>query len=173
VAAGLADRAVPFAANTPVVVVPETNPAGLSSPADLARPGLRIVAAAKGVPITSYAEELVAQLATEPGYPAGFTDAYDANVATREDNVGAVLAKVGLGEGDAGIVYATDARASADVRALATPAGVDVRATYAGAVITDSPNRSPAEAFMAWLVGPEAQRVLAARGFLPPPPSTP
>jgi molybdate transport system substrate-binding protein len=168
VASGLGATPVPFAGNAPVVVVPRSNPAAIATPADLARPGVKIVAAADGVPITVYAGELVANLAREPGYPADFAARYEANVVSREDNVGAVLAKVALGEADAGIVYATDARTSSQVRAIAIPAGASVVATFAGSVIVTSPHRAEAAAFLAWLAGSGGRAVLGPLGFLPP-----
>ena len=50
----------------------------IKTPADLARPGVKIIAAGDEVPITKYANQLVANLATEPGYPADFAAAYQA-----------------------------------------------------------------------------------------------
>ena len=71
--AGLADgAAVTFAGNKLTVIVPADNPAGIASPADLAKPGIKVIAAGDEVPITKYATQLVANLAKEPGYPADF-----------------------------------------------------------------------------------------------------
>ncbi len=54
-----------------------------------------------------------------PGAPANFVDTYNANVVSQEDNVKAIVAKIELGEGDAGIVYVTDAAASQKVKTVA------------------------------------------------------
>jgi molybdate transport system substrate-binding protein len=158
---------VVFARNELTVIVPPDDPAGVRTPADLARPGLRIIAAAESVPITKYAEKLVENLGRQPGYPAGFAAAYAANVASREDDVKAVVAKIELGEGDAGIVYATDAAASAKVRAIAVPAAANVPAMYAGDVVKASPHQAAAAAFLHWLAGPDGQAVLSRFGFRP------
>ena len=128
-----------------------------------------MIAVGEGVPITRYAEELVANLAAEPGYPAGFAEAYAGNIASREDNVAAVLAKLGLGEGDAGIVYTTDAAASDRVEALEIPAAARVSATYAGAVLRGSAHPEAAAAFLAWLSGAGGRAVLEPLGFGPAP----
>jgi molybdate transport system substrate-binding protein len=159
---------VVFARNELTVIVPKDDPAGVASPADLAKPGLRIIAAGDAVPITRYANQLVANLAALPGYPADFAAAYEANVASREDDVKAVLAKVELGEGDAGIVYVTDAAASSKVRTIPVPAAANVPATYAGAVVKDSAQPDAARAFLDWLAGSGGQAILARFGFLPP-----
>lgn len=164
-----AGEPVAFATNSLAVIVPTENPAKLASPADLARPGVLVIAAGEGVPITGYATELIANLARQPGYPAGFADAYAANVATREASVRAVVAKLELGEGDAGIVYLTDAVASTAVTSLPVPGGANVTATYAGLVLKESPNPAAAAAFLAWLAGPGGREILEPMGFGPAP----
>ncbi|MHB8459605.1 MAG: molybdate ABC transporter substrate-binding protein [Candidatus Limnocylindrales bacterium] len=160
---------VPFAANLLTVIVPTADPAAIRTPADLARPGVKIIAAGPAVPITRYATRLVANLAALPGYPAGFAAAYAANVASREDNVAAVVAKVALGEGDAAIVYVTDAATSPGVTAIPVPAAANVPATYAGVVVRASRDPVAAQAFLAWFAGPDGQAILRSFGFLPPP----
>ncbi|MBF6605227.1 MAG: molybdate ABC transporter substrate-binding protein [Chloroflexi bacterium] len=167
---GLASGAlVPFAANLLTIIVPTADPAAIRTPADLARPGVKIIAAGPAVPITRYATRLVANLAALPGYPAGFAAAYAANVASREDNVAAVVAKVALGEGDAAIVYVTDAATSPGVIAVPVPAAANVPATYAGVVVRASRDLIGAQAFLAWFAGPDGQAILRSFGFLPPP----
>ena len=156
-----------FAKNKLTVIVPKDNPAKLQTPEDLAKSGVKVIAAGDAVPITKYATQLVGNLAKEPGYPANFVAAYDANIASKEDNVGAIVAKVGTGEGDAGIVYVTDATGK-DVAAIAVPPDANVIATYAGAVLKSSANPSAASTFLTWLAGPDGQATLSGFGFLPP-----
>ncbi|MBA2720051.1 MAG: molybdate ABC transporter substrate-binding protein [Chloroflexi bacterium] len=166
---GLADGAVVnFAGNVLTIIVPADNPGGLATPADLAKSGVKVIAAGDDVPITTYAKQVADLLAKIPGYPAGFATAYDANVVTKEDNVKAVVAKIELGEGDAGIVYVTDAMASAKVGTIAFPAEANVAVIYAGVVVKDSTNLVAAHAFLDWLSGAEAQLVLARLGFTAP-----
>ncbi len=168
--AGLTDGpAVDFAGNTLTVIVPTDNPAGIESPADLARPGIKIVAAGDDVPIATYTDQAIARLAALPGYPAGFARSCTANIVSREQNVNAVVAKIELGEGDAAIVYITDARASTAVAAVAIPDAANVAAAYAGVVVAASTNHDQAHAFLDWLAGPAGASILARFGFVPPP----
>lgn len=160
--------AVSFAGNVLTVIVPPANPAAITTPADLAKSGVKVITAGDDVPITSYANQVVENLAKLSGYPAGFGAAYAANVASKEDNVNAVVAKIELGEGDAGIVYATDAKASTKVMTVAIPDAANVPATYAGVVVAASTHRATAHAFLDWVAGADGQKVLAGFGFGPP-----
>ncbi|HET9853138.1 MAG TPA: molybdate ABC transporter substrate-binding protein [Candidatus Limnocylindrales bacterium] len=162
-------EAVSFAANELAIIVPTDNPARIESAADLAEDGVRIIAAGDEVPITRYATRLVDRLAALPGYPAGFARAYAANVLSREENVRAVVAKIELGEGDAGIVYATDATVSTSVKAIRVPPEANIQATYAAVVVKGSAHEGEAQAFLMWLTGPEGLSILQGLGFLPPP----
>lgn len=166
---GLADgEPVTFATNELTIVVPAGNPAGIVTPVDLARPGVKVIAAGDAVPITTYATQLVANLAGQPGYPADFAVAYAANIASKEDNVKALIAKIELGEGDAGIVYVTDARASSRVVTIDVPDAANVRATYDGVVVKASRSAASARTFLAWFAGSGGQAILGDLGFLPP-----
>ena len=166
---GLADGdQVAFAGNLLTIVVPTANPAKIATPADLARSGVKIVAAGDEVPITTYAMQVIDLLAELPGYPVGFAASYAANVVSKEDNVKAVIAKIELGEGDAGIVYATDAIASTKVQAIEIPAQANIPATYAGVVVKASKNVAAAHAFLTWMTGGEAQLILKQLGFIAP-----
>ncbi len=127
-----------------------------------------MIAAGDEVPITKYASKLIANLASEAGYPADFAAGYAANVVSKEDNVKAVVAKVELGEGDAGIVYVTDAAASSAVATIDVPDAANVPATYAGVVVKASPNLAAGRAFLTWFAGSGGRAILAGFGFLPP-----
>lgn len=159
---------VPFAGNTLAFIVPTANPAGIESPADLARPGVKVIAAGDEVPITKYTADLIDRLSTSDGYPPGFAAALAANVVSKEDNVKAIVTKVALGEGDVGIVYRSDAHGRDDVTVIPIPEDRNVTATYAGVVVKASANGAPAHDFLAWLVGPDGQAVLGTFGFRPP-----
>ncbi len=158
-----------FAGNLLTIIVPTANPAGIKAPADLVRPGVKIIACPEAVPIQRYTATLLDNLAKLPGQPADFAAKVNANVVSKEDNVGAIVTKVGLGEGDAGIVYVTDAKTSDKVLPVpVTPDSANVPATYGGVVVKASKSPDAAGAFLTWLAGPDGQAILASFGFLPP-----
>jgi molybdate transport system substrate-binding protein len=166
---GLASGAtVTFARNELTIIVPAANPGSIASPADLARPGVKVIAAEDTAPISKYALQLVTNLAKLPAYPTGYAAAYVSNVVSKEDNVAGIVSKVELGEGDAGIVYATDARASTKVTSIDVPDSANVPATYAAVVLRSSPNQASAAALLTWLTSADGRTIFESFGFLPP-----
>jgi molybdate transport system substrate-binding protein len=156
---GLVEKPVVFTRNALVLIVPGANPAGIHSVFDLRKPGVKLDVAAAGVPVGDYTRTVLHKL--------GLDDVL-ANVVSNETDVREVLAKVALGEADAGFVYATDARtvrgkvATISIRQSAQPS---VR--YAAAVVEASAHRAAARRFVARLLTKAAQRKLRAAGFLP------
>jgi molybdate transport system substrate-binding protein len=158
----LAENPRVFARNTPVIIVPKGNPAKVTSFDKL--PGAKkIVVGVPEVPIGNY----TLQILDKAG--ADFKAKVLANVASRELNVRQVLAKVTLGEADAGIVYKTDALAGKDkVEIIEIPAKVNVIAEYPVAVLTKAPEAAAAKAFVDLLLSGDGQKRLAAAGFVAP-----
>jgi molybdate transport system substrate-binding protein len=155
---GLVERPRTFTSNRLVLIVPRSNPAHLRSVADLVRPGVKLVVAAPSVPVGAYARQALARL----GLNAALR-----NVVSEEQDVKGVVAKVVLGEADAGFVYATDARpVAARVRTIAIPVRARPIALYSIAVVKASRHRKEAAAFIARVLGPVGQRALKAAGFL-------
>jgi molybdate transport system substrate-binding protein len=164
---GLVEPPRAFATNLLVLVVPPSNPAGIRSPRDLAKKGIKLVIGAETVPVGSYTRQVLAKMDALYG-PAYSTSAL-ANVVSNEENVEGVLTKVRLGEADAGFVYVTDARAAGDsVRVLRLPDQAQTMATYPIAVIGSSSSVALARRFQAFVLGRVGQRVLASAGFGPP-----
>ena len=122
------------------------------------------------MPITKYADP--ARRRTSPRSPATRPTSPRRTPRTscpRRTTSRRVVAKIELGEGDAGIVYVTDAKASTKVAPIDVPDAANVPATYAGVVVKASPNPAAAQAFLDWLAGPDGQAILGGFGFLPPP----
>ena len=162
------DQPVAFAGNLPVIVIPTVNWAKIATAADLAEPGVRLVLAAPDVPVGAYALQIIDLLAANPAYGDAFRSTALRNIVSHEANARAVLAKVQLGEADAGIVYRTDARvAGDDVRTIAIPESAIVAVTYPIAVIADTGSPAGAAAFVAFVLSPPAQAILEQAGFSP------
>jgi len=91
-----------------------------------------------------------------------------ANVVSNETDVKAVVAKVVLGEADAGVVYVTDvtAKVAPRVHTIAIPARFNQIAQYPIAVVKGSRNPALARTFVAYVLSPAGQSVLRRSGFI-------
>ncbi len=152
-----------FLTNRLVVILPAKNPAGISSLDDLARPGLKLVLAAESVPAGNYARQVLENLNASLG--ADYKDQVLANVVSNEDDVRQVVAKVELGEADAGMVYVSDAVAASGLQRIEIPAGVNVIADYPIASISGSINSDLATGFVDYVLSSTGQAILTKWGF--------
>jgi molybdate transport system substrate-binding protein len=156
---GLVQKPVSFTRNKLVVVVPRSNPAGITNVYDLAKPGVKVDVAAPSVPAGSYTAQILRQM--------GLTAKIGANIVSQETDVRTLLAKVALGQADAGFVYATDARAAGkDVIVIKVPAWAQPKVIYQIAVVSSSPHRAEAQAFVKRVLSKAGQAKLISFGFL-------
>lgn len=163
-----AEAPVDFLQNRLVVVTPNQQLEAIAGPEDLAKPGLKLVLAAKEVPIGQYALDFLDKAEESGKYGSDFKIKVLGNVVSYEQDVKAVLAKVGLGEADAGVVYATDASSAAgSVTSLSIPDDLNVVAVYPIAPIADSEHADLAKAFVAFVRSPQGQAILTKFGFQP------
>jgi molybdate transport system substrate-binding protein len=160
-----------FARNRLIVIVPRANPARIASLQDLARPGIKIVMAAQAVPVGRYSREAIQKLTTAPGYPVDYDRRVFGNVVSEEENVKGVVAKVQLGEADAGLVYRSDVNPAVarNVRVFEIPDRYNVIASYPIAVLKRAPNPEGAREFLALVLSRAGQSVLQQHGLLPAP----
>jgi molybdate transport system substrate-binding protein len=155
---GWVTRPVVFTANRLVIVVAHGNPLHLRGPGDLDRNGVRVVMAAAGVPVGDYTRKVLGKL--------GLSDLVGKAVS-QETDVREVLAKVVLGEADAGFVYATDAKTVAGkVTLLGLPSSAQPQVLYAAAAVKTSSHLQAAKAWVKRLLTKRTQKTLRAAGFL-------
>lgn len=148
VADELADDYTIFARNTLVIVVAPGNPMQVRGLADL--PGLDVILADPSVPAGKYTAQAL--------------DDADVTVKPKslELEVRSVLTKVGLGEADAGIVYATDA-ALASAQVTAVTIANSPTASYAVAPVNDD-----GRLFAELVTSAQGAQILQRYGFVPP-----
>lgn len=151
--------------NRLVVILPETNPAHINRLQDLARSQVKVVLAAADVPVGAYARQALQNM--NSAFGIDFEQKVLANVVSNEDNVKQVVAKIQLGEADAGIVYVSDAVAAPGLGQIEIPSQWNVVATYPVAVLKTAKNARVAAEFVAFLMAPAGQTILRKWGFGP------
>ena len=147
-----------------LVVAVEPGGSAVATLEDLAKPGIKLVLAADSVPAGNYSLQALDKLSENPRYGGDFKARVLANVVSREDNVRQVVAKVELGEADAGIVYITDARGG-KVGTVAIPDEYNVIARYMIAPVKDGSNPEGGRRFVEHVLSDEGQQVLKDFGF--------
>ena len=156
---GLCSKPVVFTRNTLVLIVPKSNPAKIRSIYDLRRPGVKLVVAGSGVPVGTYTLQILKNMNLSSVL---------SNVVSRETDVREVLAKVALGEADAGFVYSTDAKTvPGRVTVLKLPAWAQPKVQYGICIVNSSQHKADARAFVNKVLGKAGQARLRAAGFLP------
>ena len=158
---GLVGKPVTFTSNRLALIVPRSNPAGIRSVYDLRRKPVKLVVAAPAVPVGAYTVTVLRRLGL---------GSVLSKVVSRESDVRAVTGKVALGQADAGFVYVTDARAVRDkVTVIRIPARAQPRVRYEIAIVSRSPRKAAARAWINRLLSAKGQAALRSYGFLPVP----
>jgi molybdate transport system substrate-binding protein len=154
-----------FVNNELVVIVARSKASTLRTLADLPT-AERLVLGAPEVPVGAYTAQMLDKARQVLG--ADYRARVEARVVSREPDVRQVLAKVALGEADAGIVYRTDALTAGDqVSVVSIPTEYSLVARYPIAVTADTKAPALAQAFVDLVVSSEGARVLKQRGFTP------
>jgi molybdate transport system substrate-binding protein len=143
-----------------VVVVPKANPARIRTVYNLAKSGVKLVVAGPGVPVGSYTLQILKNM--------NLSAPVLKNVVSRETDVREVLAKVALGEADAGFVYSTDAKTvSGKVTVIRVPAWAQPKVQYGMCIVSKSSDKADAQAFIKKVLSKAGQARMLQYGFLP------
>lgn len=146
-----------FATNTLEIIVRRGNPSNITSIEDLSRSGLVYVTCAQEVPVGSYASQVLENAGVR------------VRPASLEPDVRGIVAKVTSGEADAGIVYATDIRATnGAATGVSIPRAINVVTSYPIAALDDASNPELASTWIAFVSGTEGRTILTAHGFTTP-----
>lgn len=145
--------------NKVALVVPQGNPAGVTSFDDVSTDRVKLVALGNSdVPVGQYSEEIFTSL--------GVWDALNAEKKiTFGTNVKEVAAQVAEAAVDCGVVYATDANSAGLEIVAYAPDGSHKPAVYPAAVLNTTKHEDEAKAFLDYLQGPICTAVFESVGF--------
>ena len=145
--------------NKVTLVVPEGNPAGISSFDDVATDKVKLIALGNSdVPVGQYSEEIFTAM--------GVWDQLNANQKiTFGTNVKEVTSQVAEAAVDCGVVYGTDAYSAGLEVVAEAPEGTHKPVVYPAAVLNTTKNGDAARAFLEFLKGDECTAVFESVGF--------
>lgn len=140
-----------FATNTLEIAVPPSNPGGITTIADLAKPTVKVVLCADTVPCGKAAQATFTRARIVP------------HVVSQEVDVKATLAKVKLGEADAAVVYHSDVvAAKGAVEGVGIAPRLNTSLSYPVVTLSDDP---AARAFVAYLLSAKGLATVQSFGF--------
>jgi molybdate transport system substrate-binding protein len=155
---GILRRPVVFATNKLIVLVPASNPTHIRSVYDLRRKGIKVIIGTPTVPVGAYTRQILDSL--------GITQDVMSNVVDQESDVKGIVAKIALGQGDAGFVYKTDAKpAGKRVQAILIPAWAQPPIRYEIGVVRKSSHLAAARTFIKRVTSLRGRRLLVQAGF--------
>jgi len=150
-------KPVRFAKNRLTIATAPHNPEHIRGLHDLSRKDLKVVLAAKKVPVGRYGRDVLRK------------QHVSVHPASQESDVASVLSKVQLGEADAGLVYVTDATsAGGKVGTVRVPDAQNAVADYPAAPLKQSKHAKQAAGFTRYLTSTPAQKLLRKAGFQKP-----
>lgn len=157
-----------FAENELILITPIENPAEIESAQDLANNNVFLVLAAPTVPIREYTDILLDNLSEL--YGNHYPEHVNQNIVSEELNVRQVVARIALGEADAGIVYRTDIteEITEDVQIIPLPDNTSPRASYVIAPLIENENIDNANQFIDFILSDTGQSILQAWHFCSP-----
>ncbi len=145
--------------NRLVLIVPKSSTLGITTFRQLSQPSVKKIAVGepRSVPVGQYTAEFFKNLgilnALKPKFVLG-------------NNVRNVFAAVESGNVDAGVVYATDANISSQVRQVATaPSRLHSPIVYPLTVLKASQNSQVAQAYVQFLASAQARAIFQRYGF--------
>ncbi|HYF49488.1 MAG TPA: molybdate ABC transporter substrate-binding protein, partial [Planctomycetota bacterium] len=152
-----------FAYNRLVLISPEAAP--VKSLKQLAEGNGKLVVAHTSVPAGRYTRSFFQSIKSDPELGADLVSKIEARIVSEEENVRSVLAKVRLGEADAGFVYQTDAN-TGGIFTLPLPGKHSPLASYPIAMIKTAKAPALAREFIAYVLSKDGQQVLHDHGFM-------
>lgn len=169
---GFIDNAtvVNFVKNRVTVALPVSNPGNITELSDLAKSGTKVLIGTPEVPIGNYARQVLDKMAANQSYGQTYEDAVMANVISEETNVNNIIAKLLIGEADAGFTYTSDVVTPAYADQLTTitiPDEYNVVAQYPIGTLKESADPETAEDFIDFVRSEQGGEILRSYGFEP------
>lgn len=136
---------------------------------DLSKAGVKIVLASQETPAGKYSQQLLDKLSTPNNLGVSYKEQVLKNVVSYENTIRSVMAKVELGEADAGIVYQSDVYPSSigKVRQILIPDSLNITAVYYYGILNTTSRQEEARKFVELLLSEKGQNIFQGCGFLP------
>lgn len=160
---GLINNEEPLLGNRLVLATRPDLPQSPDSLSDLTRSQLLLVIGNPQVPVGRYTRQMFTALANDPTYGAELVTALEKQVVSEESRAKAIVAKLTLGEADAGVVYQSEL-SSSPLKGISLPEQHNPQARYPLAKVDGGSPQS--DLFYRFLLSAEAEKIFSRFGFI-------
>ena len=156
-----------FARNRIVVIMPNNNPGNIQELSDLANPGVSLIVGADKTAVGQYTIAFLDKITSADSYTLDYKESVLRNVISYETDVKAVLTKIILGEGDAGIVFVSDFVSNKDkLLQIEIPDSFNEMINYTIAITNEGQPNKDARQFLDFVMSSDGQEIVEKFGFL-------
>jgi molybdate transport system substrate-binding protein len=119
------------------------------------------------VPVGAYTRDVLQNMSHSDAYGPGFARSVQDNVKSEEEDVRSIVAKITLGEADAGVVYTSDVtpRIAPQVQTIAIPEQYNIAASYPIATVQGAHQPELARRFTDLVLSDTGQATIAKWGL--------
>lgn len=155
---GFADEYEEVVYHIPAIAVPKGNPANIKSLEDMAKPGVKLVLGdAESNAIGKKGEKIFEK--------NNLKEAINANVVARDATVNEIVTHIGLGQGDAGLVWEDNGVGATDIEVIPIPEDRNIMDKVPICVLSFTENEELAQAFVDFVNSEEGIAIFKKHGF--------
>lgn len=155
---GFATEYFEVAYHIPAIAVPAGNPANITSLADMAEPGVKLILGDKE-------SNAIGKKGQKIFEKAGLAEAIEANVVARNATVNEIVTQIAMGQGDAGLVWSDNGFENNDIEIIEIPQDQNLIEKVPVCVLSFTANEELAQAFVDFMVSDAGKAIFADHGF--------
>jgi len=155
---GFADKYVEVAYHIPAIAVPKGNPAAITTLSDLTKPGVRLIL---GDEKANAIGKKGAMIFEKNKLQAGI----EKNVVARAATVNEIVTKIGMKQGDAGLIFEDNGFDAKDIEVISIPQEQNAIDKVPVCVLSFTKNTELAQAFVDFVKSDDGKAIFVKHGF--------
>ncbi|NLV22285.1 MAG: molybdate ABC transporter substrate-binding protein [Syntrophomonadaceae bacterium] len=155
---GFADQYVEVAYHIPAIAVPKGNPAAITGLADLGKPGIRLI-------LGDEKANAIGKKGAKIFEKNNLTEAVEKNVVARAATVNEIVTKIGLKQGDAGLIFEDNGFEAKDIEVINIPPEQNAIDKVPVCVLRFTEKAELAQAFVDFTASAEGKAIFESHGF--------
>jgi molybdate transport system substrate-binding protein len=155
---GFTEEYVEIAYHIPAIAVPKGNPAQITSLADMAKPGVKLI-------LGDEESNAIGKKGAKIFEKSNLKADIDANVAAREATVNEIITQLALKQGDAGLIWEDNGFEAEDIEVIEIPEDQNVIDKVPACVLSFTEQKELAQVFVTFVSSDEGKEIFKNHGF--------